>query len=145
MKPLHLPKTRPPQSVRARVIAAIKDATALGRGTGVQQIADQTGIEAASVRHAVGNLLGQRVICSAGGKAQARLYKFGPPASETRSETKPERYVPSMDAHYAGTELQPNPGLPPDRFQAFNLPSRVGFRLRWRDGRITNLDGSPIV
>lgn len=145
MKPLNLPKTRPPQSVRARVIAAIKDATALGNSTGVEQIADQTGIEPASVRHAVGNLLGQRVISSAGGKAHAKLYKFGPPASETRSETKNERYVPNFNTHYTATELQRNPGLPPERFQAFNIPSRVGFTLRWRDGRITQLDGSPIV
>ena len=144
MKPLHLPKVRPPQSVRARTIAAIKDATALGRGIGVAEIAEQTGIEPASVRHAVGNLLGQRVIRSAGGKDNARLYQFGPPASETRSETTTERYVPSRNGDYAGTELQHNPGLPPERWEAYAKPSRVGFTLRWRDGRITALDGGAL-
>jgi hypothetical protein len=37
---------------------------------------------------------------------------------------------------YAGTELARNPGLPAERFTAFDLPSRIGNRLHYRDGRV---------
>ncbi|MCB4365432.1 hypothetical protein KIH07_16940 [Hydrogenophaga taeniospiralis] len=41
---------------------------------------------------------------------------------------------------YAGTELQRNPGIGPERYAAFDLPSRMGNRLHYPDGRVTSLE-----
>lgn len=39
--------------------------------------------------------------------------------------------------------LQRNPGIPASRYVAFDLPSRMGNRLHYPDGRVTGLDGEP--
>ena len=44
---------------------------------------------------------------------------------------------------YSGAELKPYAGRP-DTAQAQSLPSRSGNRLRYPDGRITDLAGNPI-
>lgn len=47
--------------------------------------------------------------------------------------TKP--YTPP-DWNYQGTELHPDPGMPAGRMYAFTLPSRMGDRLHYPDGRV---------
>lgn len=44
---------------------------------------------------------------------------------------------------YRCPELQRNPGIAPERFTAYALPSRVGKRLHWPDGRITPVEDHP--
>lgn len=40
-------------------------------------------------------------------------------------------------------ELQRNPGIGAERFVAFQLPSRIGQRLHWPDGRVTPFEDHP--
>lgn len=47
----------------------------------------------------------------------------------------------STTRNYAGAELKPYVGRP-DTMQALILPSRVGTRLRYPDGRVTDLTGN---
>ena len=42
----------------------------------------------------------------------------------------------SMPNGYTCPELQPMPGITPDRFDAFALPSRMGNRLHYPCGRV---------
>lgn len=44
---------------------------------------------------------------------------------------------PYGEGLYDGAELRRTPGVPPERFAAFDLPSRVNNRLHWPDGRVT--------
>jgi hypothetical protein len=51
---------------------------------------------------------------------------------------------------YDGAEMAPLPSIPPERFAAFRLPSRMGNRLYWpgpggRTVRITDLDGNEVA
>lgn len=50
----------------------------------------------------------------------------------------PRQQLDSSD--YTCPELRRNEGMPSDRFTAFDLPSRVGSRLHWPDGRVTNVN-----
>lgn len=56
-----------------------------------------------------------------------------------RPSTAAARRVNKVDGIYRGTELHRNPGLQPERFVAFALPSRVGDWLRYPDGRVEDV------
>lgn len=47
------------------------------------------------------------------------------------------------DRDYRCPELRRNPGMRADRFIAYDLPSRVGNRLHWPDGRVTPFAEHP--
>ncbi len=46
-----------------------------------------------------------------------------------------QTYTPP-DGDYQGTELRRSPGLPAGRYRALDLPSRMGDRLHYPDGRV---------
>lgn len=51
----------------------------------------------------------------------------------------PGRSFTVSRTHYQGTELQATPGIGPERFAAFALPSRVGDWLHYPDGRVERM------
>ena len=55
--------------------------------------------------------------------------------------TKNTTYTPPA-YNYQGQELRPVQGIPAKRMQAFALPSRMGDRLHYPDGRVLPFPGS---
>lgn len=51
------------------------------------------------------------------------------------SKARPTQIKTKMDGTYDCPELKRNPGLPDDRYEAFDKPSRIGNKLFYRDGR----------
>jgi len=62
------------------------------------------------------------------------------PRNRNPNEALPRDGASWKNSQYDGAELQPDPSIEPGRMVAHQLPSRVGERLYWPDGRITDLD-----
>jgi hypothetical protein len=61
------------------------------------------------------------------------------PGQAKPSPRTPARSISVSRVHYQGTELQATPGIGPERFAAFALPSRVGDWLHYPDGRVERM------
>ena len=77
------------------------------------------------------------------GKYRLAKSKYITAASAPRHMGGPRTTLDSRD--YTCPELQRTPGMPAERFAAFELPSRMGNRLHWPDGRITPFDGHTVA
>lgn len=73
------------------------------------------------------------VITSAGKPATYRLAYH---VTGVQAGARAIRNATRTTGTYAGTELQRNPGIGPERYAAFDLPSRMGNRLHYPDGRV---------
>lgn len=88
------------------------------------------------VRPSVGALVLAGTITVSNGKPG--LYALARPTTHAASRDRwPSATLSSC--HYQGTELHRNPGIPDERFAAYELPSRVGKTLRYPDGRVTSI------
>jgi len=74
------------------------------------------------------------VLVAAAARAQAhsKAQAAGPRTAQPIRTNK-------MAGTYDPVELRPNPGITPDRFVAFCLPSRIGNRLHFPDGRVKDM------
>lgn len=110
----------------------------------LKEIGSRTGLPLNILRPSLTTLVqGEQVIGSTGKPSRYRLRTAEQPIAAAAAERR--RQV--QDVHgalvgsdYHGQELRRNPGIGPERFVAFELPSRVGNRLHWPDGRVTPLD-----
>lgn len=57
-------------------------------------------------------------------------------STATGPRPTPARCISVSRETYKGTELQPTPGIRAERFAAFDLPSRIGDKLYYPDGRV---------
>ena len=82
---------------------------------------------------------------------------FSGPKARARATSKPRTKntktpyamaLPRTHAYpkeiYTGTELDRNPGITPDRYKAYDLPSRIGNCLHYPDGRVTDMQGQVV-
>lgn len=149
---LHFPKSIKTTSLRARVAEAI--ARAPSNGITAQQIAERIGEQLNSVRNAVGNLIFTKEIHSVSGHRGCRGYLPGPDPSEKKPVAVPldPNRAPSRtltaygtSGDYDGAELGRNPGIPPERYYAFDrVPSRIGNRRYHPCGKVTVVDEGAV-
>lgn len=66
--------------------------------------------------------------------------------AKLQGQALPRKDSPANKAKQAGTGAPlPAASLRPRSLDAYTLPSRVGNRLHWPDGRVTGLDHQPIT
>lgn len=96
-------------------------------------IADRMGDQARIIRPTLGSLVASRQVIASNSKPTT--YRLPQENAAAR------RFITNSQAHgtYSGVELQRNPGITAERYAAFQLPSRVGDRLHWPDGRTTRV------
>ena len=75
------------------------------------------------------------IVCTAGSFPKSKLAHIVTVEKYTPVMTPP-RQLPFAGT-YDGADLKPNPGIAPERFAAFALPSRIGNSLHFPDGTIT--------
>lgn len=103
-------------------------------GLSPQQISGATGLDLKLVRVTLNNMQGAGKIANIGTHNKPRW------CLSTCVEGVDRSRRAGGTGFYDGAELRRNVGIPPDRFRAFELPSRMGNWLHWPDGRITAVD-----
>lgn len=131
------------QQLEALVLHKLGQAT---KRLTMPELAERVGQPMALVRPTVAHLVQREKVCTNANKPP-RYYLPGSVAEPRRHHHAaamfggPRDYLTSHD--YSGAELQRNAGIGPERFTAYALPSRVGKRLHWPDGRVTPFEDHP--
>jgi hypothetical protein len=132
----------------AAVLAVLRRATIALQMT---DIARRSKLPLSIVRPAVTALVQAERVETSGKPDQsgkeAALYRLAPRERRADQQGRPQRagarVTNKTTGSYTCPELQRNPGIGPERFVAFALPSRINNRLHWPDGRVTPVSEHP--
>ena len=128
-------KTLP--TLKSQIMRCITKSTDAGTGVSAMDIAERIDAPIKRVKGSLANLMTNGAISSSG-PSHKRIYRTHQKTSQSTARTVCSS---NTGGSYLGTELKRNPGLTDDRFEAFDLPSRMDELLYFRDGRITRLNG----
>lgn len=121
---------------RRLILAAVRRGGA--DGLTLPAICERAGLSYKLALPTVGNLVADRLLQSA---ENPRRYKLA--SSAARASATALRDLPKIGSGtYRGEELKQNPGIGPERFAAYALPSRVGNRLYYPDGRVAAVNNT---
>lgn len=113
----------------------------------IKEISARTSMPLAILRPSLTTIVQAGTVSSSAGKpiryslSRPRVH-IGPSVAQRRALVQSIN-GPLVGGDYHGQELRRNPGIGPERFEAFALPSRVGSRLHWPDGRVTPFTDHP--
>lgn len=105
----------------------------------LQEIGTRTGLPLNILRPSLTTLVQAGTVAGSTGKPSR--YRLREAMQQAGAAAAARRRVQTVNGalvggDYHGQELLRNPGIGPERFTAFELPSRVGDRLYYPDGRV---------
>lgn len=100
----------------------------------MSEVAQRTGQSTNIIRPSMAALVFAGTVIASPGKPGT--YRLDGQAGSTPANARAFRNTTRTPGNYSGAELQRNQGIGAERYAAFDLPSRMGDRLHYPDGRI---------